>query len=295
MFGYVKPYQPSLVAYDYEFYRATYCGVCRAMKRQTGTLSTLSLNFDFVFLALVRLLVGENHVTLRRKRCGAHPFRSRLMLLNNPATDYAARVSAVLVYHKLKDDIHDSRFLGKLPPALALPTFASARKRANLGALDARICDGLKQLAEVEEAQVASIDIPAGIFGALLGDIFAYDAPQEYAKSLWSLGNMVGKFIYAADAADDFEKDVKSGSYNPFVLTYGTTLSEEQRHAIYNGLVLTLSDGEAAWRALPMSHTTTVRRLIENILYEGLLRRIAFLKTGTKKNITPKSYDGVLP
>ena len=106
---------------------------------------------------------------------------------------------------------------------------------------------------------------------------------------------MVGKFIYAADAADDFEKDVKSGSYNPFVLTYGTTLSEEQRHAIYNGLVLTLSDGEAAWRALPMSHTTTVRRLIENILYEGLLRRIAFLKTGTKKNITPKSYDGVLP
>ncbi len=296
MFGYVKPYRPSLVAYDYEFYRATYCGVCRAMKRNTGTLSTLSLNFDFVFLALIRLLVGENKVSLRPCRCGAHPFRRRLMMQGNPATDYAAKVSAVLVYHKLKDDIKDSRFLGKLPPALALPVFARARKRANLGTLDTAIATYLKELGEVEAAQVASIDIPAGIFGKLLGDIFAYDAPPQFAPYLKSLGNTLGTFIYAADAADDFEGDVKSGSYNPFILTYGKTLTDDARRAIYDGLVLTLSKGEADWRQLPMSHTTTVRRLVENIMYEGLLRRIDFLLTGKKKVSTkPKSYDGVLP
>ena len=296
MFGYVKPYRPSLVAYDYEFYRATYCGVCRAMKRETGTLSTWSLNFDFVFLALVRLLIGENRVSLHLRRCGAHPFRRRLMLMNNPATDYAARVSAVLVYHKLKDDLHDSRLFGKLPPALALPVFAKARRRANLGELDKAIADYLQELSKVEAERVASIDIPAGIFGKLLGDIFAYDAKEEYAPALRSLGCTLGTFIYAADAADDFEADVKSGSYNPYVLTYGDVLTEDARRAIYDGLILTLSKGEADWHNLPMAHTTTVRRLIENIMYEGLLRRIEFLKTGKKKSKSkPKSYDGALP
>jgi hypothetical protein len=129
----------------------------------------------------------------------------------------------------------------------------------------------------------------------LLGEIFAYDAPLEYVPVLKSLGRTVGTFIYAADAADDFEKDAKSGSYNPFVLTYGKALSDDARRAIYDGLILTLSQGEADWRRLPMSHTTTVRRLIENIMYEGLLRRIDFLLTGKKKTTKQTSYDGVLP
>ena len=56
MFGYVKPYHPELLVKDYEFYRATYCGICRSMKKHTGVLSNVTLSYDSVLLALVRML-----------------------------------------------------------------------------------------------------------------------------------------------------------------------------------------------------------------------------------------------
>ena len=56
MFGYVKPDKAELLVKEYEFYRATYCGVCRAMKKYTGVLSNVGLSYDSVALALVRML-----------------------------------------------------------------------------------------------------------------------------------------------------------------------------------------------------------------------------------------------
>ena len=36
MFGYVKPVVGELLVKEHEFYKATYCGICRAMKKHTG-------------------------------------------------------------------------------------------------------------------------------------------------------------------------------------------------------------------------------------------------------------------
>ena len=41
----------------------------------------------------------------------------------------------------------------------------------------------------------------------------------------------VGKWIYLIDALDDYDKDIKKGAYNPFVLTYG----EKSRTALLYG------------------------------------------------------------
>ncbi len=296
MFGYVRPYQPSLVVSDREFYRALYCGVCRAMKKRTGALSAFSLNYDFVFLALVRLLTEENHISIRHRRCIAHPLRRRPMVSLHPATEYAARVSAVLVYYKLKDDIADSRFLGKLPPAAALPVFASARRRARLGRLDTIIADCISRLSALEREKCPSIDAPASVFGELLGEVFAYEIEGEMHDVLYRLGNAVGKFIYAADAADDYEDDVKHGGYNPYVLTYGKILDDNARRDIHASLICMLAAEEEAFAALPFASTVTVRRIIENILYEGLPRRVAFLENGGVKKLPKHApYDGVLP
>ncbi len=296
MFGYVRPYQPSMVVVDRDFYRALYCGVCRAMKKKTGALSAFSLNYDFVFLALVRLLVEENHIEVRHRRCIAHPLRRRPMVSLHPATEYAARVSSVLVYHKLKDDMKDSRFFGKLPPATALPVFASARRRAKLGRLDDIIADRLRRLSALEREKCASVDMPAGLFGELLGEVFAYEIEGEMHDILYRMGHAIGKFIYAADAADDYEDDVKRGGYNPYVLTYGKTLTDDARRDIHASLICMLAAGEDAFRALPFASTVTVRRIIENILYEGLPKRVAFLQNGgIKKPKKHTPYDGVLP
>ncbi len=296
MFGYVRPYQPSLVVADREFYRALYCGVCRAMKKRTGAFSAFSLNYDFVFLAAVRLLVEENHISIRHRRCIAHPLRRRPMVALHPATEYAARVSAVLVYHKLMDDLHDSRFLGKVPPAAALTVFRRARKRANLGELDEIIADRIRKLGELERERYASIDAPSNLFGELLGEVFACGTDGKLHDTLYRTGHALGRFIYAADAADDYEDDVKSGSYNPYVLTYGKELTEDARADIHTSLICMLAEGEAAFCELPFADTLTVRRIIENVLYEGLPKRVAFLQNGgEKKPPRHKPYDGVLP
>ena len=60
MFGYVKPVPAELLVKEYEFYRATYCGICRSMKKHTGSLSKVTLSYDSVFLALVRMLSVDN-------------------------------------------------------------------------------------------------------------------------------------------------------------------------------------------------------------------------------------------
>lgn len=296
MFGYVRPYRPSVTLGDYEFYRSVYCGICRAMKRQTGQISSMTLNYDMVFLALARIIVGGRTISIHPHRCAVHPLKPRAMVVDNPATDYAARATVLLAYRKLADDVTDGRFLGKVPPATAKALLSRAKKRAGLAPLDRGIETCLTSLSEMERGRVASIDRPAGAFGKLLGDIFAFEAPEAHADALRKVGDTVGRFIYCADAAEDFPRDVRSGSYNPYVLTYGDTLSDDAKLDIRASLINTLAAGEAAWRTLPLSDAGAAGRLFLNILYEGLPHRVDFLLPDAPKGkhkLTP--YDGVLP
>ena len=54
MFGYVRPVREELKCKDFDLYRATYCGLCRELRRKYGLLAPMFLNFDFTFLALPR-------------------------------------------------------------------------------------------------------------------------------------------------------------------------------------------------------------------------------------------------
>ena len=54
MFGYVVVDKTALRIREYDYYRATYCGLCHAMGKCTGCASRLTLSYDVTFLALVR-------------------------------------------------------------------------------------------------------------------------------------------------------------------------------------------------------------------------------------------------
>ena len=93
---------------EHEFYKATYCGICRAMKKHTGALSNVTLSYDSVFLALVRMLyIPDSDFVAEQKRCIAHPLKKRPMLKENAAIEYTARAFAILTYYKMRDDISD--------------------------------------------------------------------------------------------------------------------------------------------------------------------------------------------
>lgn len=279
MFGYVKPVVGEMLVREHEFYKATYCGICRAMKKHTGTLSNVTLSYDSVFLALVRMLyIPDGDFGAEQRRCIAHPMKKRPMLKENSAIEYTARAFAVLTYYKLRDDLSDERGLKRIGAVLVRPISSGANRKAKLVELSCVVGEKLGKITLLENEKCESIDKPAALFGELLGEIFAGGLSGEDRLVTYQLGYHLGKFIYAADAAEDYEKDRKSGSYNPYVLLYGgKDLTKENKESIKCGLLLECKRIEAAVNLLPFGTRATIENIINNIIYLGLVKRIEFL------------------
>ena len=64
----------------------------------------------------------------------------------------------------------------------------------------------LLELSEAEKQGVTDPDIPADIFGRLLGSVF-----KEADNSLYRFGYTLGRFIYLCDAVCDFKSDISTG------------------------------------------------------------------------------------
>ncbi len=280
MFGFVKPEQGSLLVKEYAFYKATYCGICRQMKAHTGALSPIFLTYDSVFLALVRMVFEDKkNIGARQGRCLAHPLKKRPMLLPNKATEYTAKVFALLSYYKMKDDIADEGVLTRIGLLPARPLLSHARKKASeYAALEAVISEKLSEIAKLEKEGCASVDTCAHPFGELLGALFSHGLSGEDEMITRELGYRLGKFIYAADAAQDYDEDLKKGRFNPYVLSYGKQpLTKENKSVIRTALVLECTRMEAAVNLLDFRGSLTLEALIRNIIYNGLLNRINFL------------------
>lgn len=279
MFGYVKPVARELLVREYEFYKATYCGICRAMKKHTGALSNVTLSYDSVFLALVRMLyIPDSDFVAEQRRCIAHPMKKRPMLKENPALQYTARSFAILTYYKLKDDLNDESGIKRLGVNAARPIISSAKSRADLTELEKTVADYLAEINKLEQNNCPSVDEPATHFGKLLGEIFAYGLNETDRLVPYQVGYHLGRFIYAADAAEDYSKDVESGSYNPYVILYeGKPLTDDNRSSIKTGLLLECKRLESAVNLLPFGSRATIESIINNIIYLGLTERIGFL------------------
>ena len=91
----------------------------------------------------------------------------------------------------------------------------------------------------------------------------------------FELGFRLGRFIYAADAAEDYEQDLKKGNYNPYVVAFGgRALTENDRALMHTALRLELTALERAVDLLPFGDHATLRAIIQNVLYLGLPERI---------------------
>ena len=286
MFGYVKPVVGEMLVREHEFYKATYCGICRAMKKHTGKLSNITLSYDSVFLALVRMLyIDDCDFGAENRRCIAHPLKKRPMLKENSAIEYTARAFAVLTYHKTLDDLSDESGLKKAAVRAVRPIASHADKKARLRSLSDVVGEGLAKITELERAGCESVDEPASLFGELLGEIFAFGLPERDRLVPYQCGYHLGKFIYAADAAEDYEKDLERKRYNPYVLYYGgKTLTLENKSTIKCALLLECKKIESAVNLLPYGSRATIENIINNIIYLGLVKRIEFLdKDGTEE------------
>lgn len=285
MFGYVKPRVSELLVREHEFYRATYCGVCRAMKSNTGNLSRATLTYDSVFLALVRMLyIPRIEFSAEPRRCIAHPMKRRPMLSENAALAYTAGAFAILTHYKLSDDLHDEGLGKRMLAGAARPITRAAKKRAGMPELERIVREKLAEIGVLEAAACPSVDKPATLFGELLGEVFASELPESERLVPYRLGYHLGRFIYAADAAEDYDADRASGAYNPYVVSYGgAPLTDENRRTIRCALLHECKCIEGAVNLLPFGELATIENIVNNIIYLGLPDRIRFLECSSEK------------
>lgn len=263
MFGYVRPFRPELKCKDYDLYKATYCGLCRCLRRRYGLIAPMFLNFDFTFLALL-LWEPEESFTPCRGRCHGNPLRKLPMCPDSEALDLAADESVILAWWKLRDSVRDDGFFGGLPArtlsVLLGPAYRKAARRRPEFDRTVRTC--LEELTALEKENCPSLDRTADTFARLLQSAAPDDG--ERGRVLEQLLYHLGRWIYLADARDDLEEDKLSGRYNPVAARYGPKGDD-------GALRLTMDNSlELVGAALQLGEFGCRKPLLENIVYLGL-------------------------
>ena len=263
MFGYVRPCRPELKCKDFDLYSATYCGLCRCMRRRYGLIAPMFLNFDFTFLALV-LWEGEERWEPCRGRCHANPLVKKTMCAQSPALELAADESVILTWWKLRDSVKDDGFWGGLPARtlslLLRRAYGKAARRAP--DFDRAVKTCLEELEVLERENCPSLDRTADTFARLLQS--AAPAEGERGRVLGQLLYHLGRWIYLADARDDLREDLASGRYNPVAARYGP-----QGDDAALALTMDQSLGQMG-AALQLGEFGCRSALLENMIYLGL-------------------------
>ncbi len=274
MFGYVRPYISELRVRDNEYYNAIYCGLCRSLGKCIGTASRFTLNYDFVFAALLRLAAVGEEIQLRRCRCAVHPIKKRPMAEGSAELDFCARAAVILSYHKVGDDISDERGSKRFRAKCLSVALRGMRRRAKKQLLlaDEIVSRGLLRLAEIEAQRLPSVDIPADAFGTTMAELLSLGIEGNAGRVLYSVGFHLGRWLYIIDAADDMSEDKKRGRYNPFVLLHESReLNNSQKTDIFNALTAELMEIEAAFELLSERNgQSEIFAIIRNILHLGM-------------------------
>ena len=127
MFGYIRPWKPELLVKEWEQYRGVYCGLCRRMGHVTGAFSRLALSYDGTFCAMLLMGLQGGCAGFERRRCVVNPARACSFCLaaeqGERALDFAAALTALLAWQKLRDDWQDGGAGKKLRSAVLFPVF----------------------------------------------------------------------------------------------------------------------------------------------------------------------------
>src|SRR5690554_5887453 len=115
MFGYVRAYKPELKVKELESYKGVYCGLCKALGREFTPLARFTLNYDFTFLAMLRLSLADKCPGFTTKRCPFNPFKRCFVCRDTDNILKSVSATAMIFfYYKLRDNLSDCGFLGKL-------------------------------------------------------------------------------------------------------------------------------------------------------------------------------------
>lgn len=269
MFGYVKVYKPELKMKEFEMYRGIYCSLCKQLGKSYGILSRLILNYDMTFLSTLLLASNESESEFKKSHCTfCYAKKCVCCTLPDDSLEYAAAITIIMAYHKVLDNIHDSKFFKKFGSALVLPYFKLKHKNASkrYPEISSVIEEQMNIQKDVEKDKTACVDRAADASAKALGNIVAFKFPKEQKEQAYRFGYCLGRFVYICDALDDLEKDLKNNNYNAF-LESGETNFLSIRDNSYSILDTTADEMAKAYESLRLIR---YKSILDNIVYYGL-------------------------
>jgi len=260
MFGFVTANYKELEKAQQDRYGEIYCGICKAIRQQSGNVARLGLSYDMAFLSCLLMSLYEPEEEKHSNVCLMHPVKRR-QWVDNEYIRYAADMNVALAYYNFLDDWQDDKKVSAKVMAGALEQQNGEIEKQYPRQCEA-IRDCIEKLSALEKAGCPNPDEPAACFGQLMGELLVY-REDLWAPTLRQMGEALGRFIYLLDAVLDYDRDAKKGKYNPF-LAMGTG-RDPQRWEEY--LVLTMGRCTAHFEKLPLVQD---KGLLDNIVYSGV-------------------------
>ena len=267
MFGYVTIGKNQLTEAEYEIFNSYYCGLCRAIGKRASQTARLGLSFDITFLAMVLSSVCSESRENGEGRCIPHPKKKRTYIKNDPVIDYAAEMGVLLDFLKLADDLRDERSIKAFFGMLLLWRGYARVKRKCKEQYDV-IKSELDRLSRLESEGCAIIDEAADAFAKITEALFvpSFVEGDNFRRALAWFGYNLGRWIYIIDAYNDFDDDIKSGSYNPLIAA-GNRDKSECAAGIELSLTLTLGNVASAFELIDFKQN---KDIIGKIVYISL-------------------------
>ena len=246
MFGYLRPDYPNLYIKDDTLYRAHYCGLCKSIKKRSGNIARFSLTYDVAFLSHFIHAVKGVDVKIEKKHCITHWFRTVPVAVPDEISLDLADVNLILAHYKCVDDSVDEK-KGRIKSLVVKKGYKRAKKR--LPEIDEAVKNSYARLRKLEGEKSDSVDMVSDCFAEMLKSISALTLKEFSTPVTENIFYLIGKWVYLIDALDDYDKDIKSASYNVFYESfkkcdYKTLIADNSSDVnfIFGGIIFAINE-----------------------------------------------------
>ncbi len=270
LFGYVMPHIPNLKVCEHEIYKATYCGLCKQIKKKIGGLFRLNLSYDMVFFAMFFMAYLQEPCEFEKKFCKLHPFKKKICIKNCKALNKAANIGGILFYFKIKDNIKDCKGFKKFLNWFILIFLKRSynKLKQNEEQIAEFVLKYFNDQNKLEQKNNLSLDCYSHPTADCLGKIFKSLSKNKTDEiTLYRIGYMLGKYIYLIDALDDFEKDIKNNSFNPIVAAKFQKTNNDTFKKLNQLINFSIAQLAESFEMLNLKSNVEILR---NVIYLGL-------------------------
>lgn len=217
MFGYIQPDAPYLFNKDEALYKALYCGLCKGIGAGCGQRARTSLTYDMAFVSALVHNIRREDVKIKKERCALHVIRRRPIAAVDETSVTVGCINTVLAYYKLCDDKADGDRRGAFRHVYRRGLMRAAKRHPEIIEI---ISGQLRLQSELEKSGCAVIDMACEPTAEMMRRLSVYALGEYSTADTEGLFYALGKWVYLADALDDYDKDVKKNRYNVLALAF---------------------------------------------------------------------------